>query len=244
MDRMPDHAPSQTLDHEPDRELVARLLASEDDAWEDFRRRFLPRIGACVRRAGVRDGNIEDACSFVLEALLKDDYHRLRQWDGRASLSTYLYTVASRLAVDFIRQQPRVIFAGEEEIPHADPLAPAVLEAEERALHAGLREKILHCLMQMPIGPDRDILLLRYYAGLAVQEIARLSGRTANAVHQALLRAHRHLGLLAERTHPEILEYLPEDDREDEESERPMKVFWRLRHPMPAEMFEMNRRGG
>ena len=70
--------------------------------------------------------------------------------------------------------------------------------------------------MQMPIGADRDILLLRYYAGLAVQEIARLSGRTANAVHQALLRAHRHLGRIAERTHPEILEYLPEDDRDDE----------------------------
>ena len=214
--RMPDHAPPRIQDLGPDRELVARLLASEDDAWEDFRQRFLPRIGACVRRAGVWVNDIEDACSFVLEALLDDDYHRLRQWDGRASLSTYLYTVASRLAVDFIRQQPRVIFAGEDAIPHAAPVGPAVLEAEERALHAGLREQILLCLMQMPIGADRDILLLRYYAGLAVQEIARLSGRTANAVHQALLRAHRHLGRIAERTHPEILEYLPEDDRDDE----------------------------
>jgi hypothetical protein len=26
-------------------------------------------------------------------------------------------------------------------------------------------------------------------------------------------------------------------------SERPIKVVWRLRHPLPAEMFEMNRRG-
>ena len=213
---MPDHAPPRIQDLGPDRELVARLLASEDDAWEDFRQRFLHRIGACVRRAGVWVNDIEDACSFVLEALLDDDYHRLRQWDGRASLSTYLYTVASRLAVDFIRQQPRVIFAGEDAIPHAAPVGPAVLEAEERALHAGLREQILLCLLQMPIGADRDILLLRYYAGLAVQEIARLSGRTANAVHQALLRAHRHLGRIAERTHPEILEYLPEDNRDDE----------------------------
>ena len=216
MGRMPDHTPPRTLDLGPDRELVARLLASEDDAWEDFRQRFMPRIGACVRRAGVWNNDIEDACSFVLEALLDDNYHRLRQWDGRASLSTYLYTVASRLAVDFIRQQPRVIFAGEDAIPHAAPVGPAVLEAEERALHAGLREQILLCLLQMPIGADRDILLLRYYAGLAVQEIARLSGRTANAVHQALLRAHRHLGRIAERTHPEILEYLPEDNRDDE----------------------------
>lgn len=212
--RMPDHAPPRIQDLAPDQELVARLLANEEEAWDEFHRRFLPRIGACVRRAGVRDDLVEDVCQDIFEALRAGDCHRLRQWDGRASLSTYLYTVSSRLAVDFIRRQPRVVFGGEEEIPHTDPLVPAVLEAEERALHAGLREKILHCLLQMPIGADRDILLLRYYAGLAVLEIARLSGRTANAVHQALLRAHRHLARIAEPLHPEILEYLPEDERD------------------------------
>jgi hypothetical protein len=28
------------------------------------------------------------------------------------------------------------------------------------------------------------------------------------------------------------------------ESERPIKMVWRLHHPMPVEMFEENRRGG
>ena len=28
------------------------------------------------------------------------------------------------------------------------------------------------------------------------------------------------------------------------ESERPIKVIWKLRYPMPAEMYEENRRGG
>ena len=38
--------------------------------------------------------------------------------------------------------------------------------------------------------------------------------------------------------------YLGPADLEHYESERPIKVIWRLRHPLPAEMFEMNRRGG
>ena len=38
--------------------------------------------------------------------------------------------------------------------------------------------------------------------------------------------------------------YLGPADLQHHESEWPIKVFWRLRHPMPAEMFEMNRRGG
>jgi hypothetical protein len=28
------------------------------------------------------------------------------------------------------------------------------------------------------------------------------------------------------------------------EGEKPIRMIWRLRHPMPAEMFEENRRGG
>ena len=38
--------------------------------------------------------------------------------------------------------------------------------------------------------------------------------------------------------------YLGPADLDHHESERPIKVVWRLRHPMPAVLFEMNRRGG
>jgi hypothetical protein len=38
--------------------------------------------------------------------------------------------------------------------------------------------------------------------------------------------------------------YLGNAERVSFESERPIKVIWRLRHPMPVEMLENNRRGG
>jgi len=38
--------------------------------------------------------------------------------------------------------------------------------------------------------------------------------------------------------------YLGPADRVSYESERPIKMVWRLRHPMPVEMFEDSRRGG
>jgi len=38
--------------------------------------------------------------------------------------------------------------------------------------------------------------------------------------------------------------YLGPAERVSYESERPIKMVWRLRYPMPAEMFEENRRGG
>jgi superfamily II DNA or RNA helicase len=38
--------------------------------------------------------------------------------------------------------------------------------------------------------------------------------------------------------------YLGDAELVSHESERPIKIVWRLRHPMPVEMFEENRRGG
>jgi hypothetical protein len=38
--------------------------------------------------------------------------------------------------------------------------------------------------------------------------------------------------------------YLGPVERVSYESDRPIKMVWRLRHPMPVEMFEDNRRGG
>jgi len=38
--------------------------------------------------------------------------------------------------------------------------------------------------------------------------------------------------------------YLGPVDMVSYESDRPIKMVWRLRHPMPVEMFEDNRRGG
>ena len=38
--------------------------------------------------------------------------------------------------------------------------------------------------------------------------------------------------------------YLGSADLVNHESERPIKIIWRLRYPIPAEMYEENRRGG
>lgn len=193
-----------------DRALVARLVAGDDGAWEEFLVGHQPRVSACVRRVGVRDDDNGDACSFVFEALHADGCRRLRAWDGRASLATYLHAVAANLARDFLRSQPRVTFAGEEEIDDAEAGAGAALAAETRVLQARLREAILRCLFRMEIGADREILLFHYHAGLTAEEIARLSGRSRNAVDQALHRARRHLRAAAEAFHPELAEYLGE----------------------------------
>lgn len=205
--------PNGDLTRDQERELVGRLIAGHNGAWEEFSQRLQHRIAACVRKAGVRDEDLEDVCAFVFESFLANECHRLRQWDGRARLFTYLFVVSTNLARDYLRNLPQVSFLPEEEIPEAGPDAGIALGPKTCALQAQLREAILECLFSMPAGADKEVLLFHYYAGLGAEEIARLSGKKRNAVDQTLLRARRNLREVAENTHPELLEYLGNDGR-------------------------------
>jgi RNA polymerase sigma factor (sigma-70 family) len=207
---MPDATPAQLEQREQDRALVRRLVAGDAGAWEEFCAAYGARIDLAVHRAGVSDGDFDDARGFVVEGLLAHACRRLDKWKGRASLATYLYTVAKRLAIDYQRSLPRYVFAGEEETLEVPDVA-AEVEAENHALQARLRDAILECFFRMDGSTDREMILLRYYAGLQADEIARLSGKNRNAVDQALRRAHQDLRRVAERVHPELVEYLDED---------------------------------
>jgi len=215
---MPDDTPEREQELEHDREFVGRLVTGEHAAWEEFDARFGPRIRSAVRSAGVDDGNRGEAYSFVTEGLLTDDYRRLRRWNRSDSLSAYLYTVSRRLAIDFRRSlsprtsddQPRFVFPGEEETLDV-PDTGAAFVPETHFIQVRLREAIVECLFRMPNGSDREMILFHYHLGLSAEEIARLSGRSRNAIDQALHRARRSLAAVAAEIHPELVEYLQED---------------------------------
>ena len=78
--------------------------------------------------------------------------------------------------------------------------------------------------------------LERVYTGAHALALQRL-----DAIHAALAKFEPELTRV-KGTVP--FTYLGPADVERYESERPIKVVYRLRHPMPAEMFETSRRGG
>jgi len=209
--------PTGDLTQEQERLLVGRLIAGQDGAWEVFLQHFQGGISFCVRRAGISDDDHEDACAFVLESLFADGCRRLQLWEGRngARLSTYLHAVSLNLARDYLRNLPRDVRfrAPEARIPETGRDIGIALGPEARALQSRLRDAILECLFSMPMGPDREILLFHFYAGLGAEDIARLSGKKRNAVDQALLRARRNLRDVAENVHPELVEYLEDEGR-------------------------------
>ncbi|HET8539486.1 MAG TPA: RNA polymerase sigma factor [Anaeromyxobacter sp.] len=161
---------------ESDERLMLRFQRGDARAFEVLvRRHRTPLFSFLLRLTGDR-GRAEDLCQ---EALLKAVRASVG-WEPRARVQTWLYAIARNLAVDESRRQA---FRRAESLD-ADPAAAAVAAdpAPDRAADAALlRPKIEAALAGLP-DEQREVFLLREYAGLRFHEIAEVTGTPENTV--------------------------------------------------------------
>lgn len=81
----------------PDRKLSPEAILSSAET--------LGRIEAVCRRRFPDPSEADEAYLYVLEGLRADDYRRLRSFQGRAKLTTFLHTLVNSLASDFKRMR-------------------------------------------------------------------------------------------------------------------------------------------
>lgn len=164
--------------------LLSWVSSSASEA--DFERLYqteLPKIYNFFRfRVG--DGPVaEDLTADTFEkAWRKRDSYR----KDLASFSTWLYTIARRVAADHYRKQrPEISYES------AGPLT-ADETPEEMTTRQADFERLSILLAQLE-ERDREVVALRYGAGLTNRAIARLTGLTASNVGVIL---HRTLNTL------------------------------------------------
>jgi RNA polymerase sigma-70 factor (ECF subfamily) len=161
---------------ESDERLMLRFQGGDARAFEVLvRRHRTPLFSFLLRLTGDR-GRAEDLCQ---EALLKA-VRASAGWEPRAKVQTWLYAIARNLAVDEARRQA---FRRAEPLD-AGPAASAAAEdpAPDRAADAALlRPKLEAALAALP-EEQREVFLLREYAGLRFPEIAEVTGTPENTV--------------------------------------------------------------
>ena len=136
---------------ESDAELVRRCLAGDQAACARLVSRHARMAGTVIWRA-VRDrGLVEDLCQ---ETFLRA-FRSLGGFDGRARLSTWICSIAHRVAVDELRRQgrrPQLTSAEFRDEPlltceetqwgetagEADPLAQAISDEDAARVHAAI----------------------------------------------------------------------------------------------------------
>lgn len=144
----------------------------------------LPRIYNFFRYR-VGDGPVaEDLTSATFEKAWRNR-HRYRR--DLAAFSTWLYTIARRVAIDHYRQRrPELPLDQASHVSDGNPAPEALLQKREEA------DKLSDLLSRLP-DRERDLVALRYGAGLSNREIARVTGLSEGNVAVILHRTRQQL---------------------------------------------------
>jgi RNA polymerase sigma factor (sigma-70 family) len=166
--------------------------AARDNAWAEFLARSSDILLRVARIMGGDEDAVMDRYAFILDALKRDDYRRLRAYvnDGKSSFDTWLAVVARRLCMDEYRgrygraQSDSETSAARRAVRRnlgelvGSELGLDELLARDDAPDAALEQKewrtTLDAALAQLTTEDRVILRLRFEDDVSVPEIARL----------------------------------------------------------------------
>jgi len=182
-------------------QLVARLRAGEESAFEQLVRSTSGRLLAAARRL-LR--NEEDARDAVQSAFIRA-FQSLSRFREESRLSTWLHRILVNEALMKLRSRAR---AEEESI---DPLLPTFVpdghqtrdtvdwsESADKALErAETRALINRAIDQLPES-YRTVLVMRDLEEMSTAEVAEMLGVSANVIKVRLHRARQALRTLLE----------------------------------------------
>lgn len=177
---------------ESDHEIRRAVLAGDKDAYGAL----VVRYSQTVFRVAFRImGNEEDAEEVVQETFLRG-YQKLADFEGRSSLATWFYRIASNCALDMVTKkkvnaQSRV---AEEADPEEGEVQVADIKAgPERLLLSREIEARQQAAMESLTATERTAFVLRHMEDRSTEEIAAALSIAPNAAKQAVFRAVQKL---------------------------------------------------
>ena len=170
-----------------ERRLVQRCLAGDQEACAELAQGYARMVGTVIWRATGDDGIVED---LAQETFLRV-FRGLPYFDARAKLSTWIYTIAHRVAIDHLRKLGRVREEADEHLPDELP-ASGVLDPEAAAAREEVDRLVRDGLAQLP---DKYRLPLVYAAidGLDYETIGVMLGVPPGTVKTLVFRGKRML---------------------------------------------------
>jgi RNA polymerase sigma-70 factor (ECF subfamily) len=193
-----------------DEQVIARVLAGEVRLFELIMRRHNERLYRAVRSILRDESEAEDA----MQAAYLHAFAHLRDFEGRAALSTWLTRIAIHEALARRRRQLRTVGEGDEE---SSDLPSETRSPEEDATDHEHRRILTRAIDALP-EHFRTVFVLRQVQELSIEETAQCLDLEPATVKTRLHRARallRHK-LLAEMEplEPKVLRFeAPRCDR-------------------------------
>jgi RNA polymerase sigma-70 factor (ECF subfamily) len=184
----------QAVDDTPERQLIEKTLAGDDEAFGQLVKRYQ---GAVFNIAYRMLGDREEAKDVAQEAFWRA--HRgIAGFDLNRPLAPWLYRIVTNLSLNQIRRKTPPMISLDSPLP-GQPVDAAPLQVSDPAagpsdqlLQAEVQTQIRRAILALP-PLDRAAIELRHYQALSYEEIASVLGTSLSSVKSRIFRARRKL---------------------------------------------------
>jgi RNA polymerase sigma-70 factor (ECF subfamily) len=170
----------------PDAELVKAVLDGDKQAFGLLVKRYERPV-----RAVALDvlGDYHLATDVSQDAFVTA-YKNLAGLRKPVAFGSWLMKITRRCALDCMRQK------------NGQSYLEPVVSSESHDRNGRLDEQkqwLLSLVIKLPKG-ERQVIMLRYFSGHSVKDVAEILGRSVGTVTKQLSRAHKHLRNILERS--------------------------------------------
>lgn len=167
----------ETVPHLAEREssdeFLHLLKLGDDAAWQQLTNEWSPRLYRYLRCNLPTVEDVEDVLSDTMIATVQS----IKTFDGNVAISTFIYSIAKRKVADFWRKRKDV-----------SELTETYSISGPNSMGMELQE----ALNELP-DTSRQALILRYYVGMGVDEVAEVLGKSYKATESLLSRGRSRL---------------------------------------------------
>lgn len=171
-----------TMHIRSDRYYVKQVMKGRKEAYAPLVDRYLGVLRAVIAARVDEPGDVDDA---VQETFIRA-YRSLGSLEKPGSFGAWVSTIARRTAYEFHHEQRRR--------REAQAILQRTAEETSEAPAESERIEVLRAELDRLPEDDRELLLMRYFAGKSVRDVAHLTGITPAAAAKRLQRARETLG--------------------------------------------------
>lgn len=176
------------MELEPDalREVVARAVTRDPDAWEQLYRHCHPRLFSYACRRLPTHEAADDAVSETMTRALRriDDF----TWQG-AGFDAWMYGIARNVVLESRRSDGRRSALADRQIHEARTDARGDEVDPETVVSVAGERAMVRAAFERLSDDDKEILELRIVGGLTADAVADVVGKRPGAVRMAQSRA-------------------------------------------------------
>ena len=158
-------------------EHLKRIQADQDQrAFAELFAHFAPRVKAFLMKSGASPSMAEECTQEVMATL----WHKAHLFDpSRASVSTWIFTIARNKKIDALRKQRRPEPENLEWGPEAEPEAADILVLQQES------QQLTQAMTALP-SQQRELIEKAYFGDLSHSEIAAETGLPLGTIKSRL----------------------------------------------------------